>query len=164
METVGNSQKSGIRRGCGYDGRPSPGAAVRELLAEAVEPVLRQPALEVGAGVDAGGGVALDEDLVAAARVVLAAEEVVEADFVERRRRRVGRDVPADADPRPLRAVHRDRGVPADEAAVGSLGVLVAGEPRLTVGRDGVDVVGAGQRGDADVALAGALEHARSIR
>jgi hypothetical protein len=57
---------------------------VRLLLAEAVELVLGQPALEQeGAGVDAGGGVALEEDLVAAARVVLAAEEVVEADLVE---------------------------------------------------------------------------------
>ena len=141
--------------------QPGARAAVRELLAEAVEPVLRQPALEVGAGVDAGGGVALDEDLVAAARVVLAAEEVVEADLVERGRRRVGRDVAADADARPLRAVHRHRRVPPDPAAVGALGLLVAGEPRLAVGRDGVDVVGAGQRGHADVALAGALEHAQ---
>jgi hypothetical protein len=59
--------------------------------------------------------------------VVLAAEEVVEADLVERRRRGVGRDVPAHTDPRPLRAVHRDRGVPPDPATVGALGLLVAG-------------------------------------
>ena len=78
--------------------------------------VLGQAALEERAGVDAGGGVALDEDLVAAGRVVGAAEEVVEADFVERSRRRVGRDVAADADAGALRAVHRDRGVPADPA------------------------------------------------
>ena len=38
------------------------------LLAEAVELVLGEPALEEGAGVHAGGGVALEEDLVAAAR------------------------------------------------------------------------------------------------
>src|SRR5207253_233084 len=29
IETVGNSQKSGISRGCGYDGSPSPGAVSR---------------------------------------------------------------------------------------------------------------------------------------
>ena len=127
-------------------GQPGARAAVRELLAEAVEAVLGQPALEVGAGVDAGGGVALDVDLVAAAVVVLAAEEVVEADLVQRGRRGVGRDVATDADARPLRAVHRHRRVPPDEAAVGPLGLLVAGEPRLPVGGDGVDVVGAGER------------------
>jgi hypothetical protein len=43
--------------------------------------------------------VALEEDLVAGLAVLLAAEEVVEADLVERGRRRVGRDVPADAEP-----------------------------------------------------------------
>ena len=111
---------------------------------------LGQPALEERPGVDAGGGVALDEDLVAAARVVLAAEEVVEADLVERRRRGVGRDVAADADAGALRAVHHDRGVPADVRAVAALDLLVAGEPRLELGRDGVDVVGRGQRRDPD--------------
>ena len=43
-------------------------AGVRQLLAEAVELLLGQPALEERAGVDAGGGVALEVDLVAAAR------------------------------------------------------------------------------------------------
>ena len=81
---------------------------LRLLLAEAVELVLGEASLEERAGVDAGRGVALDEDLVAAGRVVEAAEEVVEADFVERGRRRVGRDVAADADAGALRAVHRD--------------------------------------------------------
>ena len=104
---------------------------------------------------------ALDEDVVAAARVVLAAEEVVEPDLVEGGRGGVGRDVPADADPGPLRPVHRHRRVPPDPAPVGALGLLVAREPRLPVGGDGVDVVGAGQRGHPDVALAGALQHAQ---
>ena len=53
------------------------------LLAEPVELVGGEPALEERAGVRAGGGVALDEDLVAATGVVLPAEEVVEADLVE---------------------------------------------------------------------------------
>ena len=79
---------------------------MRLLLAEAVELVVAEAALEERAGVDAGGGVALEEDLVAAAGVVLAAEEVVEADLVERGARRVGRDVAADADAGALRAVH----------------------------------------------------------
>jgi hypothetical protein len=52
-------------------------------LTEPVELVGREAALEEGACVGAGGGVTLDEDLVAAARVVLPTEEVVEADLVE---------------------------------------------------------------------------------
>ena len=55
---------------------------MRVLLTEAVQTVFVDPALEEGAGLDAGGGVALDEDLVTAAGVVLAAEEVVEPDLV----------------------------------------------------------------------------------
>ena len=70
---------------------------MRHLLPEAVELLLGEPALEEGAGVDARGGVALEEDLVAGLAVVLAAEEVVEADLVERRGRGVGGDVAADA-------------------------------------------------------------------
>ena len=136
-------------------------ATVRQLLTEPVEAVLRQPALEIRARVDAGGGVALDVDLVAAARVLLAPEEVVEADLVQRRRRRVARDVPADPDPRPLRPVHRHRRVPADPTTVGALGLLVAREPRLPVGGDGVHVVRAGQRRDTDVSLTGTLQHAQ---
>ena len=76
------------------------------LLPEAVQVLLGQPAFQEGAGVHAGGGVALEEDLVAAAGVVLAAEEVVEAHLVQRGRAGVGGDVPADADVRALGAVH----------------------------------------------------------
>ena len=72
--------------------------AVLHLLAEAVELLLGQATLEERAGVHARRRMPLEEDLVAAAGVVLAAEEVVEADLVERRGRGVGRDVAADAD------------------------------------------------------------------
>jgi len=58
-------------------------AAAREFLTEAVELPFGQPAFEERAGVDARRGVTLEEDLVAAAVGGVAAEEVVEADFVE---------------------------------------------------------------------------------
>ena len=58
-----------------------PGA--RGLLSESVQLSCGQPALEKGTGVDAGGGVALEEDLVAAATVIGPPEEVVEADLDE---------------------------------------------------------------------------------
>jgi hypothetical protein len=87
---------------------------VRQLLAEPVQLGLVEAALDVRPGVHAGGGVALEEDVVSAARVVLAPEEVVEADLVQAGRARVRGDVPAGADARALRAVHHDGGVPPD--------------------------------------------------
>ena len=90
--------------------------------------------------------------------MVLAAEEVVEPDLVQRRGARVGGDVAADGDARALRPVHHDRGVPADVGPDAPFDVLVAGEPRLALRRDGVDVVGAAQRRHADLLLAAALE------
>ena len=135
-----------------------PAAGMAVLLAEAVEPVGGQPAFQEGARVNARGRVALDEHLVAAAGMRLAAEEVVEADLIERRRRGVGRDVAAHADSRPLRAVHHDGGVPPDPGPVATLDVLVAGEPRFQLGGDGVDVVGRRQRRDGDPLFAGAFQ------
>ncbi len=52
---------------------------------EAVELLLAEPALEERAGVDAGAGVSLEIDLVAAALGVVAAKEMVEPHFIERR-------------------------------------------------------------------------------
>jgi hypothetical protein len=131
---------------------------VRDLLTEAVELVLGQAALDVRAGVHARGRVALEEDLVAAAGVVRPAEEVVEAHFVQRRRGGVAGDVAADGDARALRAMHHDRGVPADDLADALLEGLVARERGLALRRDGVDVVGAAQAGHTDVPLGGATQ------
>ena len=75
----------------------------------------------------------LEEHVVAAAGVVLAAEEVVEADLVEGGDGGVGRDVSADLDAGALGARHLDGGVPADPAAVFALHGFVAGEVRLLV-------------------------------
>ena len=102
---------------------------------------------------------ALEEDVVAAAGVVLAAEEVVEADLVERGRGGVGGDVPAHADAGALGARDHDGGVPAQPAAVGALGVLIAGEVGLVLDRDGVDVGGGGLSRKADVLLTGLGQH-----
>src|SRR6476659_1236107 len=71
----------------GRDGLDLAVDEVALLLAEAVELCLGEVPLEEAAGVHAGGGVALEVDLVAAAGVVLAAEEVVHAHLVERRGR-----------------------------------------------------------------------------
>src|SRR5690606_26021604 len=88
-----------------------------DLAAEVVEVVLGEPALEECPGVDAGRGVALEVDLVAVLAVVLAAEEVVEADLIERRRAGEGGQVAADAIGRLVGLDHHDRGVPTDVGA-----------------------------------------------
>src|SRR5204863_1345225 len=65
-------------------------ALAADLQPEVVEMLLIDASLEERPGVDARRGVALEEDLVAGLPVVLAAEEVVEADLVEAGARRIG--------------------------------------------------------------------------
>src|SRR5206468_2595922 len=88
LPEVGHQPRVGIRAQAG------PG---HYFLAEVVELVLAEAALQEGTGVDARRGVTLEEDLVAPAVRVLAAEEVVEADFVERGRAGVGGEMATDA-------------------------------------------------------------------
>ena len=130
------------------------------LLAEGIEIVLGQTTLQESAGVHAGGGVALEEDLVAATGVILAAEEVVQAHFVERSRARVGGDVAAHADAGALRAVHHDGGVPPDPAAVALFDFLVTGELGFLGGGNGVDIVRGQQRRQGNALGGGALQQA----
>lgn len=130
------------------------------LLAEAVELGLGEAVQQEGAGVDAGRGVALEEDLVAAVAGVLAAEEVVEAHVVERGGGGEGGDVAADADARALGTGDHDGRVPAGRVEDLALDLLVAGEERLVPGRDGVDVVRAAHLGDGDAFGACPLDEA----
>ncbi|SIM16654.1 Uncharacterised protein [Mycobacteroides abscessus subsp. abscessus] len=130
------------------------------LLPEGVQVLLGQSALEVGAGVVAGGGVALEVDLVPAAGVVLAAEEVVQAHLVEGCHAGVAGDVTAHPDLGALGAVDHDGGVPAQQRAVPALDLLIARELRLLVHGDGVDVVGGGHGGDLNGLGPGPLQQA----
>jgi hypothetical protein len=143
---------------------PDPVDDVRLLLAEAVEvaPRRARPSRKARAYMP-GGGVALEEDVVAAAGVVLAAEEVVHPDLVERGRRGIGRDVAADADAGPLRPVHHDGGVPADPAPVSGAPCPRRRGTRARAPADRVDVVGRRQRGHPDLLAAGRSSR-RSMR
>jgi hypothetical protein len=100
----------------------------------------------------------LVEDLVATPLPVLATEEVVEADLVQRGGRRVRREVAADAGEPVVGAQDHGHRVPADQAADPPFEVLVAGEVRLLFRADRVDVAGLGQRRQADLELPCALE------
>ena len=101
---------------------------------------------------------ALEEDLVAAAGVVAAAEEMVQAHLVQVGDTRVGGDVPANADVFLLCTLHHNGCVPADPGAVLTLKFLIAGVSRLLVGGDSVNVVGIDNGGDLYTLLASFLQ------
>ena len=131
-----------------------------ELLAEAVEILLGQATHREGAGVDAGGGVALEEHVVAAAGVVPAAEEVIEPDLVHRRDRRVGGEVAADGDAGALGAMDDHRRVPAVDVAQLLLELHVTGVLRLVLLGDRVHVVRGQRVREVQVLVAGMLDEA----
>src|SRR5262249_9129383 len=127
-------------------------AAGGQFAAEVLQVGRGQPAFEEGAGVDAGGGVPLEVDLVAAAGGLGPAEEVVEAHFKQGGGRGVGGDVPAGAG-LVLVGPHDDgHGVPAGQAFDAPLDLAAAGEGWLPVAADGVDVGRVGGEGDLDPA------------
>ena len=128
------------------------------LEAEVVQLLLGEPALDEGPGVDAGGGMALEVDLVAGPAAVLPPEEVVEPHLVEGGRAGVGGQVAADGLRADVGPDHHHRGVPADEGPDPPLEVLVTGEVRLLVGGDGVDVGGRDGGREVHLLLPGPLE------
>ena len=133
----GELPELGHQPGVRIGGEPQ---AVR-LLAEMGQLLLAEPALDKGAGVDAGRAMALEVDQVGAAGRLRAAEEPVETNLVQGRDRGVGGDVSA----QPLVALvgpgNHGHGVPAHEGGdvAGEEGLL--GGNRLGVlGQDGVAV------------------------
>ena len=91
--------------------------------------------------------------MMSASGLSCAAEEMIEADFVERRGRGVGRDVAADALLGLVRAHDHRRGVPADEALDAALEVGAAGHERLIVRGNRVDVRSVRGEGELDAVL-----------
>ena len=141
MLTVGNSQKSGIRRGMGIRAE----AAARDDLApEMVELVLGQATLQKRSRVHPRRGVALVEDLVAGT-FVLAPEEMVEAHLVKAGRAGIRGEVAADPREGVVGAQHHGGRVPADQATDPALDCLVAREGGLLLGADRVDIPGLGE-------------------
>ncbi len=135
-------------------------ATAADLATEVVEVALVEAALEERTGVDAWRGVALEVDVVAGEAVVLAPEEVVEADLVEHRRRGERREVAADAVGLLVGVDDHHGRVPAHEAPDALLHRLVTREPGLLLAGDGVDVgrLHLGRR--ADLELTGPLGEA----
>ncbi len=101
--------------------------AAADLAAEALELVLAEPPLEEGPRVDAGRGVALEEEHVRSLGVVRSAEEVLEAHLHHRRGGGVAREVTANALVGFVGAGHHGHGVPANDPLHPSLEGSVSG-------------------------------------
>ena len=115
-------------------------AALLQLLPEVRQLLDRQAPFEERARVDAGRRVALEVDLIPVAVLVLAAEEMVEGDLVERRGRGVGGNVTADPVRRAVGADHHRHRVPSHQALDAALDLLAARDGTLVFHADGVDV------------------------
>ncbi len=127
--------------------------AGRQLPAEILQVLLVDAAFEKGPGVDPRRRVPLDVHLVRRLPTVLAVEEVVEADLIERSRRGERGNVPADAVTFPIGADHHRHGVPADQALDLPLQSAVARVFRLMLGRDRVDIGCRGATGQRHTAV-----------
>ena len=123
-------------------------ALASHLLAEVEHLLLAQPPFQERARVEAGRGMSLEENEVAAVPLGGAVPEMHEADIVERRRRLEARDVPAELAAFLVGAQHGRQRVPADQGADAVLNGAVAalegdhGVKRLAplLGLDRVDV------------------------
>src|SRR5699024_4501966 len=102
-----------------------------EFLTEAVEVIFIQTAFHVRTCVHARRGVSLEEDLVAARWIVLAAEEVVKANFIQRSSTGIGRDVATDANAWALLTVHHDGRIPTNPVTITLFQFLITRELRL---------------------------------
>ncbi|MNO79606.1 hypothetical protein D3C76_707800 [compost metagenome] len=120
-------------------------AVAIDFLAEVQHLFFSDAAFEEGAGIDAGGGVALEEHQVAAVFVGRGLEEVVEADVVEGRRGSEGGDVTAKVRVLLVGAHHHGQCVPAHQRADAPLHEQVARHASLVGHRNGV-AVGRGDR------------------
>ncbi|MCY1297382.1 hypothetical protein D9M70_468190 [compost metagenome] len=135
-------------------------AVAIDFLAEVQHLFFSDAAFEEGAGIDAGGGVALEEHQVAAVFVGRGLEEVVEADVVEGRRGSEGGDVTAKVRVLLVGAHHHGQCVPAHQRADAPLHEQVARHASLVGHRNGV-AVGRGDRiGQLGTGTGGQLAHA----
>jgi hypothetical protein len=133
-----------------------------DFLAEVEQLLFGQAAFKVGAGVDAGGDVALDVEAVAAVVFALGVPEVVEASAEHVRQRGKGADVAAEvAAFGGMVAVgldHHRHGIPAHVGAQALFDLEIAGAALFLVGLDGVDVRGIGRERLVDAVLPGMFE------
>src|SRR5699024_381328 len=130
-----------IHTAWGGVGRPPLAWAAWDFLTGAAEVIVIQTAFRARTCGPARRGVSLGEDLVAARWIVLAAEEVVKANFIQRSSTGIGRDVATDANAWALLTVHHDGRIPTNPATITFFQFLITRELRLHGGGDGVNEV-----------------------
>ncbi len=111
-----------------------------QLATEVFELLARDSPFEERSRIDARRRVPLEVDDVAFLAILAAAEEVVEADLIQRRGRGVRRNVSADAIFHAVGAHDHRHRVPANEALDAALDLAAAGIRHFLAGVDGVDV------------------------
>src|SRR5690606_19629450 len=115
-------------------------AVAVHFLAEVVHLVFADAAFEEGAGVDAGGGVALEEDQVATVLLGRSLEEVVEADVVQGGTGGEARNVAAQVRILQVGTHDHGQGVPTHHRANAAFHEQVAGHACFVGDRDGIAV------------------------
>src|ERR1051326_3094504 len=121
--------------------------ARRNFTAKVAELLLTEPAFEKRAGVDTGRRVSLKVDEVAARGMVLATEEVVEADLVQRGGGRERRDMAANAGMFAVGADDHGQRVPADDTLEASFDLAAARVAWLLIRGNRVQVRSVGAEG-----------------
>ena len=112
------------------------------LLTEFIQLTFAQAALKKGAGVDTRGGMPLIVNQVTFTVVLMAVEEVVVANIVERGAGGKRGNMPPQTAVFPVGAHDHGQSIPAHQRADAPFHKQVTGHPRLFVGRDGVAIGG----------------------
>ena len=133
---------------------------ILQLLPEIPQVLVVEPVLQVGAGVVARRGVALEVDHVGRPAIGSATEEVVEPDLVEGGQRGEGRDVPTHVGGL-VGLGHHGHGIPPHMRPDEPLHLEVAGVFGLLLHRDGVQVRCRGDIGDREPLFPQAVDHPR---
>ena len=123
-------------------------AVAVHLLTEIAQIFLVQAPLQVGAGVDAGRRMPLNEQHIAGLLRRRGAPEVVETDIVQGGRRGKTGDVPAQFAGHPIRPHHHGHGIPANQRANAPLQRVVAVAALFQMRRNGVQIGGLGLIGN----------------
>ena len=125
-------------------------AGIAEFSAEVLEMFGAQPAFEKGAGIHAGRGMALEEDLVPREIAIGCFEEVILTHFIQRGSRCKSGDVTANAIGFFVGTGNHGHGIPAHETFDAALDFAVARIGQLFVARDGVDIRCMGCKGNVN--------------